>query len=552
MNTRIFWLAFSLASLVATAAPGDDLDSGMSEIDNGSAAAGGTPDAAAEPEDSQKLRLSLNESIELALQNNLDVEVQRFTPLIAGEQETEAWGAYDPEFFAEFGYSDIEHPSSFVLDGQTLSTGDSYDGFGGFRGLLPYLGSEYSLQFNSERTTTNNVIQSYSPELRSSFSLSVTQPLLRGLIWNEAWTRVKTSRIRYDESLENFRRRVMDTVQDVEDSYWNLIATSEQMRVAKKSLETAEALLDQTETQYEVGVVSKVEVVEAEAGVADRDFNLIAAENRYRTAQDRLINLVLSTALRPDSKFYIEPTDAPKEYVTYHVDAAEATRLAFEKRPEIKIADDEIERQKLELKFAKNNRLPNLDIQFTYGNRGLSGSQNSNLVGVGGIPAPAGSVPEGNFGDTLDNFFADSAADQVTARALLSIPIPNTAARAKASQSELALRRATIDKRRLEQNIILEVRKAVRDLKSSQEGIEAAQRASDASAEQLRAERVRLEYGESTPFDVLLREEDFVTAESREIEAIRLYRTSVTGLSRAQGSILANRNIAIDDISAVR
>ena len=102
------------------------------------------------------------------------------------------------------------------------------------------------------------------------------------------------------------------------------------------------------------------------------------------------------------------------------------------------------------------------------------------------------------------------------------------------------------------QRIILEVRKAVRDLDSAQEGIEAAQRASEASAEQLRAERIRLEYGESTPFDVLLREEDFVTAESREIEAIRLYRTSVTGLGRAQGSILANRNIAIDEISAVQ
>ncbi len=107
-------------------------------------------------------------------------------------------------------------------------------------------------------------------------------------------------------------------------------------------------------------------------------------------------------------------------------------------------------------------------------------------------------------------------------------------------------------KRRLEQNIILEVRKAVRDLASSQEGIEAARRASEASAEQLRAERIRLEYGESTPFDVLQREEDFVQAESREIDALQLYRVSVTGLHRAEGSILQNRNIAIDQIGGLR
>ena len=556
MTFRISWLILPLAWCMTTGALADDLDSELVDPAEDDTAADSAPDAAyasaSADDDGQTMRLSLNESIRFALQNNLDVEVQRFTPLIAGEFETQAWGVYDPEFFAEFGYSDVEHPSSFILDGQTLSTGDSYDGIGGIQGLVPYLGSFYSFQFNGERTTTNNVIQSYSPELRSSFTLAITQPLLRGLIWNEAWTRVKTSRVIYDESLENFRTRVMDTVQEVEDAYWTLIATSEQMRVAQKSLETAEALLDQTEVQYEVGVVSKVEVVEAEAGVADRDFNLIAAENFFSDAQDRLINLVFATDLTPESTLRIEPTDAPKDYVTYHVDAEESTRLAFQQRPEIKIADDEIERQKLQLKFAKNERLPALDIQFVYGNRGLSGKQNSNLVGIGGVPAPPGSVPEGNFGDTLDNYFSDSAADQVSARAILSIPIPNTTARSRVSQGELQLRRATVDKRRLEQNIILEVRKAVRDLKSSQEGIEAAQRASAASAEQLRAERIRLEYGESTPFDVLLREEDFVEAESREIDAIRLYRISVTGLSRAQGSILANRNIAIDEISAVQ
>lgn len=563
MKFRIFWLILSLGSWVAIAAQADDLDSGLSESDMDSAAAVAAPDVMDEPalatDDSQILRLSLDESIRLALENNLDVEVQRFTPLVAGEQETEAWGAYDPEFFAEFGYSDIEEPISFLLQGVATSQGDSYDGFGGFRGLIPYFGSEYSFQFNGERTTTNLPVQAFSPEYRSSFSLSVSQPLLRGLIWNEAWTRVKTSRIRYDESLENFRRRVMDTVQEVEDAYWNLIATSEQNRVARKSLQTAQALLDQTETQYEVGVVSKVEVVEAQAGVADREFNLIAADNRYRTAQDRLINLVLSTELRPDSKLLIEPTDPPKEYVTYHVDAEQATQRAFEQRPELKIADDAIERQKLELKFAKNERLPRLDVQFNYGNRGLTGKQNKLLPNPDDDPndpnddfLPAGSIPEGTFGDTLDDYLTSSAADQISARALLTIPLTNTAARSRVSQTELELRRTTVMKRRLEQDIILEVRKAVRDLESSQEGIEAAQRASEASAEQLRAERIRLEYGESTPFDVLLREEDFVTAESREIEAIRLYRTSVTGLSRAQGSILANRNIAIDAISAIQ
>jgi len=537
MRMRTLGLVITLASLFGAAALADDLEPEMSEPAQTTAAI-----------DAQVMPLSLDEAVEFALENNLDVEVQRFAPLISGEQEREAWGAYDPELFGEFGYADIENPSTFTLD-LIVSVDKSYDGFGGFRGLVPYLGSYYNFQFDGSRTTTNSTIQALSPELRSSFSLSLAQPLLRGLIWNEPWTRVKTTRVLYDESLEDFRRRVMDTVQEVEDGYWNLIATGEQKRVAEKSLETARALLDQTEVQYEVGVVSKVEVVESEAGVADRDFNLIVAENRYQNAQDLLINLILGTGFTADSRIEIQPTDRPEDFITYEIDVERATQRAFERRPELAIVDDEIERQKLELKFAKNRRLPQLDVEFRYGNRGIAGDLNASCSFPG---CPVTQPDNRTFGDSLEDFLGNSAVEQLSARAFFSIPIPNTAARSKVSQGELSLRRAITNKRRLEQSIIVDVRKAVRDLKSSQEGIEAARRASEASAEQLRAERIRLEYGDSTPFDVLQREEDFVQAESREIDALQAYRISVTGLNRAEGSILKARNIAIDRISSVR
>jgi outer membrane protein TolC len=104
----------------------------------------------------------------------------------------------------------------------------------------------------------------------------------------------------------------------------------------------------------------------------------------------------------------------------------------------------------------------------------------------------------------------------------------------------------------LRQGIILEVRDAARNLESAQEGIEAAERQRIASQEQLRAERIRLEQGESTPFDVLLRERDLVDAEVNKIDALRVYRNSVTDLDRRQGTILRTRNILIDDVRGAR
>jgi len=495
------------------------------------------------------LALTLEEAIAMGLENNLNLEVQRHAPLIAEEDAEIAWGAYDPEFYGQTTYLDSETPNAVALNSQTTTSVKGVEGEGGFRGLVPWLGASYNLSLNSSRLETNSTIQSVSPAMRSIVSISLNVPLLRGLIWNQPWTRVKVTRILHDLDLENFRTEVMDTVRDIEGAYWGLIANEEQLRVEEKSLETAKALLDQTKTQYEVGVVSKVEVTEAEAGVAAREFTRITAEATYLSAQDRLINLVLGPNLTAESKLMIEPTDRPEDYVSYDVDVEESTRKGLENRPELAVAQWEIERQQVQLKFAKNQRLPQLDLVGEYGNEGLAGDPNPDLNPLFGT----GALGIGNnYRDSYDNFFSQSAADRVVGGAIFSIPIPNTAGRHGVSKSELELRRAVVQKRRVEQQIVLEVRLAARNLTAAQEGIEASRRRVDAAAEQLRAEKIRLEYGESTPFDVLLRERDLVAAETEKIFAFRVYRTSVTDLDRGQGTILQSRNIAIDAVGRLR
>jgi outer membrane protein TolC len=373
----------------------------------------------------------------------------------------------------------------------------------------------------------------------------VTQPLLRDLIWNQPWTQVKTSRLLFETSQENFRSSVMDTVRNIEDAYWSLIAAKEAQRVAEKSLETAKALLDQTRTQFEVGVVSKVEVTEAEAGLSQREVTLIRARNDYRNQQDRLIDLVLGKGLRASSTLELNPTDNPVDIIAYEIQVEEAVSRAFENRPEVQEAQKEIQRQEVLVAFAKNQRLPALDGVFGYGQNGLSGNQNPDFSTVFG-PQP---ISQGNWSHNFDTY---NNAPEYTARARFSIPIPNTAASRNVDRSQFELGRAETRLRRLEQNIILEVREAARNLAAAQEGIVAAQDARRAADEQLRAERIRLEYGESTPFDVLQREEQLVDRERELIFAYQAYHLSVTGLDRAQGTILRNRNISIADVAPLR
>jgi len=502
------------------------------------------------------LALTLEDAIEMGLENNLDVKVERYAPVIAEYDEAIAWGAYDPEIFSEFGYSDRQTPNANVLFGTRENVNRSTDGFGGLRGVLPLLSTEYSGQFDGARRTTNNAIQALSPEYTSGWSLNLSQPLLRDLIWNQPWTQVQTSRLLMQSSREDFRRSVMDTVSSIEDAYWALIANDEGRRVAQKSLETARALLDQTKTQFEVGVVSKVEVTEAEAGLSEREVNLIRAENQYRNQQDVLIDLVLGPGLRSNSTLEIAPADRPEEYVPYTIDVPTAVERAFEHRPELESAQKQIERQQVQLKFAKNQRLPALDGIFGFGQSGLSGDKNSDFdpCRFSSDPAcdpldPALDPSQGGFSKSRRDY---SDNPTFLARARFSVPFPNTAARKNVSRTDLELRRARTLKQRLEQSIILEVRRAARNLEASQEAIDAARAAERAAQEQLRAERIRLEYGESTPFDVLQRERDLVDRENELIGAFQAYRTSVTALDRAQGTILRNRNIKIAEVSPLR
>ncbi len=494
-----------------------------------------------------ELALSVQDAIAMSIENNLDVEIARFSPLIADLDHTSAWGSYDPNLFGSFDYSSAQRPVATALQATNSTIERKTVGAAGVMGLIPRLGAQYEIAYGGQKLLSNSSIQSLSPEYRANLLGSLTLPLLKGAWWGEPWVAVKQTGIGSQIADEEFRKNLMDLIRATEDAYWGVSAAGEERLVAQKSLEARRGLLDQTEAQYEVGVVSRVEVIQAEAGLAEGEVGVIVAENRYRTTQDRLINLVLGPNLTPDSRLEIQPTDSPEEVVTYAVDPEEANRKALAHRPEIASARRNIERQEIELKFRKNQRLPQVDLNLTYGYNGLGGSNNT-------APQLGGTLPpiDRSYSSAHDDWFRPESAKQWSGGVEVTFPIGNVSGRAGASKAHLELRRARTQVRRLELDIVLEVREAIRNLNSALEGIEAAERRRLAAEEQRRAEAIRLEYGESTPFDVLQREEVLVDAESQKINALQLYHNSVTALERSQGTILRNRNIAVEDAATLR
>jgi outer membrane protein TolC len=487
-----------------------------------------------------EVRLTLHDVTALAVAQNLDLEIARAQPQIAREIEDQAHGAFDPVGFGEYRFDHTEEPFASpvqdVFAGAAVSSVDNdiWTYQSGLAGILP-IGINYSSTYLFTRTDSTSAFDALERAYRPRWVSTATLPLLRDLIYNEANVAVKRTDILRRLSDERFRQVLMDTLVGAETAYWNLAARRADEAVAAKSLETARDLLEQVRVQYEVGVVSKVNVSQAMAGEAERDFEHVIRKNFARKAQDDLLDLIA----RPDLEQYQATrvvTEDPA-FVDYEVNEAAAVGRALELRPELAQAQRNVEDAELQLKFARNQRLPRLDVTGGYTLTGLSGP-----VKEGGTQT----VPTG-WWSADDEFFNASGNHGWTLGGRVEIPIGNRSASNRVTQREIELRRSLSALKRQEQDIILEVREAARNLRSTIEGLQAAERRRVAQEESLRAEQERLRLGDSTPFQVLEFEEDLAEAERQEIFALQGYRNSITAIERAQGTLLETRGVVFAD-----
>jgi outer membrane protein TolC len=524
------------------------------------------------------LELSLQRAVELTLRNNLDLQVARTEPLAATEVFEQARGAFDPIGYASYDFDHRETPIASTVQRAFGTVGtqfqeDQWNYRGGLSGIVPF-GLSYGSNYDFQRLDSESGFFALEPEYRPAWSSQITLPLLRDFIHNEANVTVKRSRIASDISQEEFRRTLSDMILTVEREYWELAASHAEVHVAEKSLQTANELLNQTRVQYEVGVVSRVLVTQAEAGVAEREVSKISAENRAGNAQDTLLNTIAA----PDAVAFANTTILPEDptYVEYQIDEEVAIRKAMSKRPELAAARGQLDDASVQLAFARNQRLPRLDLTGTYTLSGLSGDQkippgtvsqslecpDANFDGVCDAPASGSCADQNGDGlcdgfpaiplptqstDSHDDFFRSSGAHGWTAGVRVEIPLGNRTARHRVFQRELELRRAEASLRRVEQEVILDVRNAARNLRSAIEALQAAERRRAAQEETLQAEQERLRLGDSTPFQVLEFEEDLAEAERQQILALQVYRNAIAGLERAQGTLLEARGISVAD-----
>ncbi|MBT3339572.1 MAG: TolC family protein [Planctomycetes bacterium] len=422
----------------------------------------------------------------------------------------EAMGAFDPTLFADATYSYAEQPTSgfFSQLGITETTTKSLTMNQGIRQLLSS-GGNYSLSFREGQSE-----YSYLGEDQADVSVNFnfTQPLLKGAGALHATYSLESARISEAQADAGARSAQNDVVQAAVDSYWSLAFARADVEVKEKSLALAERLREVTDAKFRVGSVAQVEVVQTEADIATRQDALLTARNQVKQAQDALRLMLYGLEGLTDWQTQIIPVDEPTKPNAQSLSWQMAWSVAQETRADLEQLRLASEQSDLDLRVAKDNLKPKLDLI-------ISGNAFDQQPVIGRALSD------------LRNF--DYPGYSVGL--VFEMPLGNQQYKGAARRAKYSHALAQRQWHDREKEVIQEVRDAVRNMTYLSERIRVTSKARQVAFRQLEAEQRRLEGGASTNFQVLQFQTDLAVAESSEIQARMEYAKATVKLYTVQG-----------------
>ncbi len=495
---------------------------------------GATPLAAAQPASSaeqQTLQLSLDDAVKRALENNADIVVARFDPQLSEQLVRSALGYYDPTLSATYSRASSDAKgTSAISGGASVNTKRDVWNLGVALPVAPS-GGIVQLEFENNRTDTNNVLTNFNPQYNSGFTLSLSQPLLRNLLIDTPRRQLSIAKKNREISDAQFHATIVNTVAGVKIAYHNLIYAIDNLAAARKSLDLAKRLLNENEIRVKVGTMAPLDIVSAQAEVASREEGVIVAENAVGDAEDSLKEAIFPRNDPATWATHIVPTDRPTAE-PMPVDVEAAVKNALEKRTDVIAARKSLERDDISLRYARNQLLPDLNLVASYGAAGAGGTQLQRDPSVPFGGEVISTIP-GGYGDALDEAFGlDYPTWSVGLQ--LKYAIPNRSLKAAAAQARLTKDQALAAYHRLELAVAAQVRSAARSVESGFKRVGTTQAARVLAAQRLDAEEKKFAAGMSTNFLVMQAQRDLAAAEVAELQAIAGYRQSVINFQRVQ------------------
>ncbi len=488
----------------------------------------------------KELNLSISDIFAMALKNNFDIKIAELAPEIGEYGVIAEKSRFDPvfKFRGELREDNTPINSQLVggIDGDnpdenaTIDPSDFTQFFSDSRTfnasvntLLP-TGAIFGLEYNfNRRFITPDPFSAINPASTSYFEAKITQPLLKNFGIFKTRSPIYIARNNKKISLMQFKKVAIDVMNLAQTSYWNLVKAIEDLTVSKISLERAKDLLKKNKIQVEIGTLAPIELVQAEEGVASQEEAVIIAENSIKDREDEL-KLVLNLG---DNPLFSAVSITPKNKAVFNKqnkDLDEAIKIALKNRPDFMEKELEIKNANIKVRQKKNEILPQLDF--------VAGARYSGL----------GS----DFDDTNEGLFSEEFQGEFFG-INFEVPLGMRAARSNYKAAKLQARQSALNIKKKEQEIVVEVRKAVRQIRTNEERIKATTKARELAQKRLDAEEKKYEVGRSTSLEVLRAQERLAIAEGGANKAVIDYNQSLKSLEAAQGTILEDNNIFIED-----
>jgi len=484
------------------------------------------------PPEERRETISLANAALQALQHNLDINISRQTKDSRLADITVEQAKFDPTLSVNGQYNRTVNPLNRPVFGGTVGALNKITTFDqrtdsvtldATTNLLT--GGNVDLNYSPSRTNVNQNVATgflFNPSYTGGLVLTLTQPLLRnaGIDVTKTFIRIAQNNATVEEHV--FRDRVLTVLATVEQTYWEVVFANENLKVAEAALKAAQQLLGENRAKSKAGVMSIVDVLQAEAAVAARVEQVLVADKTIRDQEDQLRRLLnpAEEDLRQDLR--LTPLDQPVMTLE-PISLQEAIDTAIAQRPEIVQAKKNMESSDLNTKFAKNQILPTLSFQGTTG-----------LAGLGG-----------NYPNSVNNNFSGDFYNY-GAGLVLSYPLGNRSAWSTYNKRQLEAQNAEASLVSVRQQIIVGVREAVRRVQTDFKRIETTRSARIMAEKQLQAEQERLKVGLSMTRFVLEFQRDLATAQGNELRAIVDYNKSLSNLARNKATTLDRYNLQLN------
>jgi outer membrane protein len=488
--------------------------------------------AAAAPAADTVRRLSIDDAVKLALEQNLGIQIQRIDPQIQDLSIAQAKSFWAPSISSTIAENKQTQAVTSALSGgssaATSVLNSQVSGGVGLSQTLPW-GGAYSANWNNARLTSTNVFSTFSPQLSSNLNLQYAQPLLRNLSMDAIRQQVALSKKSRDLSDINLESVVTLTARNVRNAYWDLAYAMDNLKAQQESLALSQQSLKDNQKRVEIGTMAPIDIVQAQAEVASNESGVIVAESQIRAAQDKLRALIFDPA---DANFWnvnLEPTDeAP--FAEQAVDVQAAVRNALDKRTDVRSAKNTLAQGDVNIKYFNNQIKPDVNAQLSYVTTGVGGTGLSQINQLTGAPLSVGSR---SFGTVLGDVF-QSQYPNWTVGVQIAYPLGSSTAQANLARTKLQYQQAQTQMKNLQMQVALQVRDAGRNVTTNEKLVLSARASRELQEKKLEAEQKKLAAGMSSSFFVFQAQRDLAVARVAEIQAISAFNKSLVDFQAVQ------------------